>query len=45
MTYVDRHFGVAKAALEEALRPESLNCIDEIVVFLPLSYEKTLPQI
>jgi ATP-dependent Clp protease ATP-binding subunit ClpC len=30
---------VVKAALEEALRPELLNRIDEIVVFSPLSYE------
>jgi ATP-dependent Clp protease ATP-binding subunit ClpC len=30
---------IVKAALEEALRPELLNRIDEIVVFSPLSYE------
>jgi ATP-dependent Clp protease ATP-binding subunit ClpC len=30
---------VVKAALEEALRPELLNRIDEIVVFSPLAYE------
>jgi ATP-dependent Clp protease ATP-binding subunit ClpC len=30
---------IVKGALEEALRPELLNRIDEIVVFSPLSYE------
>lgn len=30
---------IVKVALEEALRPELLNRIDEIVVFSPLSYE------
>jgi ATP-dependent Clp protease ATP-binding subunit ClpC len=30
---------VVKGALEEAMRPELLNRIDEIVVFSPLSYE------
>lgn len=30
---------IVKSALEEALRPELLNRIDEIVVFSPLSYE------
>jgi ATP-dependent Clp protease ATP-binding subunit ClpC len=30
---------VVKQALEEAMRPEFLNRIDEIVVFAPLSYE------
>jgi ATP-dependent Clp protease ATP-binding subunit ClpA len=30
---------VVKAALEEAMKPELLNRIDEIVVFNPLSYE------
>ena len=30
---------VVKAALEEAMRPELLNRIDEIVVFSPLEYE------
>jgi ATP-dependent Clp protease ATP-binding subunit ClpC len=30
---------VVKGALEEAMRPEFLNRIDEIVVFAPLSYE------
>lgn len=30
---------IVKAALEEALRPELLNRIDEIVVFAPLAYD------
>ena len=30
---------VVKSALEDAMRPELLNRIDEIVVFSPLSYE------
>lgn len=30
---------VVKAALEEAMRPELLNRIDEIIVFAPLEYE------
>lgn len=30
---------IVKAALEEAMRPELLNRIDEIVVFAPLAYE------
>jgi len=32
--------GVVKGALEEALKPELLNRIDEIIVFSPLPYER-----